>query len=100
MFSDAIIELVESGVVNGSLKKMDAGKVAASFCMGTRKLYDYIDDNPAFSFHPTEYINDPFVISRQHKQVAINVALEIDLTGQVCADSLGTSFYSGIGGQE
>ena len=71
----------------------------ASFCMGTRKLYDYIDDNPAFSFHPTEYVNDPYVISRQHKQVAINVALEVDLTGQVCADSLGTQFYSGIGGQ-
>ncbi len=99
MFTDAIIDLIECGAVNGSLKKMDAGKVAASFCMGTRKLYDYIDNNPAFTFHPTEYINDPFVISRQHKQVAINVALEIDLTGQVCADSLGTSFYSGIGGQ-
>lgn len=99
MFSDSIIELIESGVVNGELKKTDTGKVTASFCMGTRKLYDYIDNNPAFSFNPTEYVNDPFVISSQHKQVAINVALEIDLTGQVCADSLGTSFYSGIGGQ-
>jgi acyl-CoA hydrolase/GNAT superfamily N-acetyltransferase len=99
MFTDAIIDLIESGAVNGSLKKLDVGKVAASFCMGTRKLYDYIDNNPAFTFHPTEYINDPFVISRQHKQVAINVALEVDLTGQVCADSLGTQFYSGIGGQ-
>lgn len=99
MFTDAIIELIESGAVNGKMKKTDAGRVSASFCMGTRKLYDYIDHNPAFAFHPTEYINDPFVISKQHKQVAINVALEIDLTGQVCADSLGTSFYSGIGGQ-
>ena len=67
--------------------------------MGTRKLYDYIDGNPAFSFHPTEYVNDSYVISRQYRQVAINVALEVDLTGQVCADSLGTQFYSGIGGQ-
>jgi len=71
----------------------------ASFCMGTRRLYDYIDDNPVFSFCPTEYVNDPFVISRQRKMVGVNVALEIDLTGQVCADSLGTRFFSGIGGQ-
>lgn len=99
MFPDAIIDLVEAGVVTGSMKKIDRGKIVASFCMGTRKLYDYIDNNPLFAFHPTEYVNDPFVISQQHKQVAINVALEIDLTGQVCADSLGSRFYSGIGGQ-
>ncbi len=99
MFTDNIMELVESGVVNGSRKTMDKGKVVASFCMGTRKLYDYIDNNPNFAFYPTEHVNDPFIISRQHKQVAINVALEVDLTGQVCADSLGTKFYSGIGGQ-
>lgn len=99
MFTDAIIDLMESGTINGSRKNTDKGKVVASFCMGTRKLYDYIDNNPAFSFHPTEYVNDPFVIGSQNKQVAINVALEIDLTGQVCADSLGTNFYSGIGGQ-
>ena len=67
--------------------------------MGSKKIYDYIDNNPLFSFHPTEYVNDTYVISQQHKQVAINVALEVDLTGQVCADSLGTRFYSGIGGQ-
>lgn len=99
MFTDSIIPLVESGAINGKHKTLDRGRVVASFCLGTRKLYDYIDKNPAFAFHPTEYVNDPFVISRQHKQVAINVALEIDLTGQVCADSLGTRFYSGIGGQ-
>jgi acyl-CoA hydrolase/GNAT superfamily N-acetyltransferase len=99
MFTDAIIDLVESGAVTGDRKTLDRGKIVASFCMGTRKLYDYIDDNPMFSFHPTEYVNDPFVIAQQHKQVAINVALEVDLTGQVCADSLGTQFYSGIGGQ-
>jgi len=99
MFTDSIIDLIESGVVTGARKSMDRGKVVATFAMGTRRLYDYIDDNPLFSFHPTEHVNDPFVISRQTQQVAINVALEVDLTGQVCADSLGTQFYSGIGGQ-
>jgi len=99
MFTDAIIDMVESGVVTGKKKSLDRGKIVASFCMGTRKLYDYIDNNPVFSFHPTEYVNDPFVIGRQERQVAINVALEVDLTGQVCADSLGQNFYSGIGGQ-
>ncbi len=99
MFTDAIIPLVESGAITGNRKSTDRGKIVASFCLGTRKLYDYIDNNPAFAFHPTEYVNDPFVISQQHRQVAINVALEVDLTGQVVADSLGTQFYSGIGGQ-
>lgn len=99
MLTDAIVELVESGAITGRRKSVDRGKIVASFCMGSRKLYDYIDNNPVFSFHPTEYVNDPFVIGQQHKMVAINVALEIDLTGQVCADSLGTKFFSGIGGQ-
>jgi len=99
MITDAVIDLVESGVVNGRRKTIDNAKIVASFCMGTKKLYDYIDNNPAFAFHPTEYVNDPYIISQQHKQVAINVALEVDLTGQVCADSLGSRFYSGIGGQ-
>jgi acyl-CoA hydrolase/GNAT superfamily N-acetyltransferase len=99
MFSDSIIDLIESGAVTGARKATDRGKVVASFCMGTRRLYDYIDNNPVFAFRPTEYVNDPLVISQQYKQVAINVALEVDLTGQVCSDSLGTKFYSGIGGQ-
>ena len=99
MFTDALMDLVEKGVIDGSLKSVDKGQIVASFCMGTKKLYDYIDNNPMFAFHPTEYVNDPFVISRQHKMVAVNVALEVDLTGQVCADSLGAKFYSGIGGQ-
>ena len=98
MFTDAIIDLVESGTITGALKSVDRGKIVASFALGTQRLYDYVDNNPIFSFHPTEYVNDPLVIGRQHKQVAINVALEIDLTGQVCADSLGAKFYSGIGG--
>ncbi len=99
MFTDAIIDLVESGTINGSMKSVDRGKIVASFCLGSRRLYDFIDGNPAFSFHPTEYVNDPALISRQHKMVAINVALEVDLTGQVCADSIGSKFFSGIGGQ-
>lgn len=99
MFSDAVIDLMESGVINGSMKTSDRGQVVASFCMGTKRLYEYIDNNPKFAFHPTEYVNDPYVISKQHKMTSINVALEVDLTGQVCADSLGTKFYSGIGGQ-
>ena len=99
MFSDAIIDLVESGVITGERKSIDRGKIVASFCMGSRKLYDYVNNNPLFSFHPTEYVNDLSIIGQQHKMVAINVALEIDLTGQVCSDSLGTKFFSGIGGQ-
>jgi acyl-CoA hydrolase/GNAT superfamily N-acetyltransferase len=99
MLTDSVIELIESGAVTGLRKTMDRGKIVASFCMGTNKLYDYIHNNPLFSFRPTEYVNDTYVIGRQHQMVAINTALEIDLTGQVCADSLGTKFYSGIGGQ-
>ena len=91
--------LVESGAIDGRHKSRDRGKIVTSFCVGTQKLYDYIDNNPLFAFHPTEYVNDPLVIGSQHKQVSINSALKVDLTGQICADSLGTSFYSGIGGQ-
>lgn len=99
MISDGIVDLVKSGAVTGNRKTLDKGKVVASFCLGTRKLYDFIDDNPTFAFHPTEYVNDPHVISQQHKMVAVNVALQIDLTGQVCADSIGSKFFSGVGGQ-
>jgi acyl-CoA hydrolase/GNAT superfamily N-acetyltransferase len=99
LLTDSIMELIKCGAVNGTRKTMDRGKVVASFSMGSKKLYDFIDNNPIFSFRPTEYVNDTHVISKQHKMVAINTALEIDLTGQVCADSLGEKFYSGIGGQ-
>ncbi len=99
MFSDGVIELVEKGVINGSKKKIHPGKIVAGFVMGSRKLYDFIDNNPMCEFHPTEYVNDPFRIAQHDKMVAINSALQVDLTGQVCADSLGTYFYSGIGGQ-
>jgi len=99
MFTDRIIDMIEAGAITGSRKSIDQGKIVASFCLGTRRLYDYIDNNELFSFHPTEYVNDPFVISQQNRMVAINVALEVDLTGQICADSLGSQFFSGIGGQ-
>jgi len=99
MLTDSIVELVESGAISGARKTLDQGRIVASFCMGSRRLYDLVDNNPLFSFRPTEYVNDIHVIGRQHKMAAINTALEIDLTGQVCADSLGSSFYSGIGGQ-
>lgn len=99
MFSDGLLPLVESGVVNGRCKTLYPGKIVASFCMGTRKLYDFVDNNPAIEFHPTEVVNDPFVIARNDRMIAINAAIEVDLTGQVCADSIGETFYSGIGGQ-
>jgi 4-hydroxybutyrate CoA-transferase len=99
MFSDGIIELIEEGVVNNEKKTLHPGKIIAGFILGTRKSYDFIDNNPIAEFHPQEYVNDPFVIAKNNKMVAINSAIEIDLTGQVCADSLGTRIYSGIGGQ-
>ncbi len=99
LITDSIIDLVESGVVTGAKKSTDQGRIVTTLAVGSRRLYDFVDNNPLFSFNPTEYVNDPLVIGRQHKMVAINTALEVDLTGQVCADSLGTSFYSGVGGQ-
>ncbi len=99
MFSDWIIDLIECGAITCAKKTLNHGKVVASFCMGSKRLYDYIDNNPFIEFYPTEYVNDPYIISRHEKMAAINVGLEIDLTGQVCADSFGYQFYSGIGGQ-
>ncbi|PKL50229.1 MAG: 4-hydroxybutyrate CoA-transferase [Planctomycetes bacterium HGW-Planctomycetes-1] len=99
MFGDWIIDLIECGAITCSKKSLNRGKIVASFCMGSRRLYDYIDNNPFFEFYPTEYVNDPQVISQHDKMIGINVGLEIDLTGQVCSDSLGYRFYSGIGGQ-
>jgi len=99
MFSDSLVPLIEGGVITNRAKTLHRGKVIASFAMGTKKLYDYIDGNPMFQFYPSEYVNDPYVIGQNKKMIAINSALEIDLTGQVCADSIGHKFYSGIGGQ-
>ena len=99
MFSDWIIDLIECGAITCAKKTLNRSKVVASFCMGSKRLYDYVDNNPFFEFYPTEYVNDINIISRHEKMVGINVGLEIDLTGQVCSDSLGYRFYSGIGGQ-
>ncbi len=99
VFSDGIIDLIEAGVITNRKKTLHPGKVVASFAMGSQRLYQYIDNNPMFEFHPVDYTNDPLVIAQNEKMVSINSALEIDLTGQVCADSIGYKFYSGIGGQ-
>jgi 4-hydroxybutyrate CoA-transferase len=99
MLSDSAIPLIESGVINGSRKSIHRGKIVTGFVLGTRNLFDFVNNNPAFEFHPNAYTNDPYVISENYKMVAINSALQVDITGQVCADSIGTCFYSGIGGQ-
>jgi len=99
MFSDGILPLIDAGVITNARKTLHRGKMVASFVLGSRALYDFIDDNPLVEFHPTEYTNDPFVIAQNDRMTAINAAIEVDLTGQVCADSLGPLFYSGIGGQ-
>lgn len=99
LFSDGVIDLVNAGVLTNARKTLNPGKIVAGFILGTRRLYDWVDDNPLIELHRTEYINDPFVIAQNERMVAINSALEVDLTGQVCADSIGPKFYSGVGGQ-
>ncbi|HJX37269.1 MAG TPA: GNAT family N-acetyltransferase [Anaerolineae bacterium] len=99
LVSDWILDLMTKGVVTNRGKTLDRGKVVTSFCLGTQRLYSFVDNNSDFRFCPCDYTNDPFVISQQENMVAINSALEIDLTGQVCSDSLGQVFYSGLGGQ-
>lgn len=99
MLSDGILDLVEGGVVTGRRKSLHRGKIVTSFCMGSRRLYDYVDDNPLFEFLEVDRVNDPFVIAQHDDMIAINSALQVDLTGQVCADSIGHKFFSGIGGQ-
>jgi 4-hydroxybutyrate CoA-transferase len=99
MFSDVLLDLIESGVVDCSAKSYHEGKVVSSFVMGSRRLYDFVDDNPLIEMHPVTFTNDPFLIARNDRMVSINSAIEVDLTGQVCADSIGHMLYSGIGGQ-
>lgn len=99
MFADGVVELVERGVVTGEEKRIHPGKVVGTFAMGTRRLYDFIDDNPQVVMLDVAYVNDTAVIRRNPKVAAINSAIEVDLTGQVCADSIGTRMYSGVGGQ-
>ena len=99
MFSDGIIPLIESGVINNKLKTKHPGRVVTGFCLGSRKLYDYVHDNPFFTFLDIDYVNEVSVIRQNHQMVAINGCIEIDLTGQICSDSIGTYQYSGVGGQ-
>ncbi|HEY6906772.1 MAG TPA: acetyl-CoA hydrolase/transferase C-terminal domain-containing protein, partial [Ignavibacteriaceae bacterium] len=99
MFSDGIVGLVEAGIITNEMKTLHRGKIIAGFVLGTKKLFDFIDNNPLIEFHPQEYVNDPFVIAKNDKMVAINSAIEVDITGQVCSDTIGTQLYSGFGGQ-
>ena len=99
MFADGVLPLVRKGVINGAEKCIDRGKMVSTFLMGSQEVYDFIDDNPMVAMMDVGYTNDPYVIARNPKVTAINSALQVDLTGQVCADSLGTKFYSGVGGQ-
>jgi acyl-CoA hydrolase len=99
MFSDGMVDLVDRGVVTNAHKAFEPGRTATSFVIGTRKTYDFVDDNPAVVFHPSDVMNDTHLIRQQPRMTAINCAIEVDLTGQICADSIGTRIYSGIGGQ-
>jgi acyl-CoA hydrolase len=99
LISDNVIPLIDAGVINGQRKNMKPRKIILGFVLGTRTLFDYIDENPIFEFHPAAYTNDPFRIAANDRMVAINSAIEVDLTGQVCAESIGSQFYSGFGGQ-
>ncbi len=99
LFSDGVIGLVEAGILTSSRKTLHNGKIVAGFIMGSQRLYEWVDDNPLIELHPTEYVNDPFVIAQNDRMVALNSAIEVDLTGQICADSIGPKLYSGVGGQ-
>jgi len=98
MFSDGVMRLAKAGVITGRRKTLHRGKIVGSFAAGSTELFRFLDDNPQIEMHPSEYTNNPFVISRHDNMIAVNAALEIDLTGQVVADSLGTWYHSGIGG--
>jgi len=99
MVSDNVVPLIEAGIITGEAKNFKPRKIIVGFMLGTKKLFDFVHDNPIFEFHPTAYTNDPFMISRNDNMVAINSAIEVDVTGQVCSDSVGTTFFSGFGGQ-
>ena len=99
MFSDGVVALFESGVITNESKTLHKGKIVASFVLGSKRTFDFLDNNPFVEFHPSDYVNDPHVIAQNEKMVAINSALAVDITGQVCADSMGPTIYSGFGGQ-
>jgi len=99
MISDGLMRAMELGIITGTRKTLHPGKVVSTFILGTRALYDFVNDNPLFELHPVEHTNDPFIIAQNENMIAINSALEVDLTGQVCSDSIGPTIYSGFGGQ-
>jgi 4-hydroxybutyrate CoA-transferase len=99
MISDGVVEAIEKGIITSQKKTLHPGKVVATFIMGTKKLYDYVHNNPLFELHPCDYTNNPFIIAQNDKMVAINSCIEVDITGQVCSDSIGAKIYSGFGGQ-
>jgi len=99
MFSDGVVELFEAGALSGERKSLNRGKIVASFVLGTKRCFDFLHNNPFVELRPSDYVNDPFVIAHHDRMVAINSALAVDVTGQVCADSVGRSIYSGFGGQ-
>jgi acetyl-CoA hydrolase len=99
LFSDGVIDLVDAGVITNARRTIHPGKMTAGFIIGTQRLYQWVDDNPLIELHPTEYINNPFTVAQNDRMVAINSAIEVDLTGQICADSIGPKLYSGVGGQ-
>jgi acyl-CoA hydrolase len=99
MISDGVVEAIDKGIITSQKKTLHPGKVVATFVMGTQKLYDYVHNNPLFELHPCDYTNNSFIIAQNEKMVAINSCIEVDITGQVCSDSIGTKIYSGFGGQ-
>jgi acetyl-CoA hydrolase len=99
LFSDGVVDLVEKGVITNEAKTIHPGKIVAGFLFGSQRLYKFVHDNAMIELHPTDYVNDPFIIAQNKKMIAVNSAIEVDLTGQVCADSIGGYYYSGIGGQ-
>lgn len=99
LFSDGVIDLFNAGVITNGRKSLHPGKIVAGFILGTKRLYEWVHDNPMIEMHPTEYVNDPFIIAQNDRMVAVNSAIEVDLTGQICGDSIGPKLYSGVGGQ-
>ncbi len=99
LISDNVIPLVEAGIITGERKNFKPRKIILGFLLGSKELFDFVDENPIFEFHPSAYTNDPFRIAQNNRMVAINSAIEIDITGQVCAETIGARFYSGFGGQ-
>jgi acetyl-CoA hydrolase len=99
LFSDGVVDLVEKGVITNEKKTLHRGKIIAGFLFGSKKLYNFVNNNAMIELHPTDYVNDPYIIAQNENMIAINSAIEVDLSGQVCADSMGSQFYSGIGGQ-